>query len=218
MIFDNISKCPVLRGIEPGQLETVFNEIHYNVKSFDKETVIINRGEVCSNLMILVEGNVRAEMMNFSGNIVKIENIPAPRPIAPVFLFGENNRLPVTVVANDTVRIMFVPKTEVLKLFQKNQIVLENYLYIISSKGQFLSNKVKLLSLDNLKQKIAYHLLENEEELTDRKATQQELAETLGVTRPALTRTLLKLRNENIITYNRDTIKIIDKEKLGNLL
>ena len=218
MIFNQISNCPVLKGIEPENLEAVFQEIHFNVKSFDKDTVIMNGGEICSNLMILAEGDVRGEMMNFSGNVVKIETISAPRPIAPAFLFGESNRLPVTIVANDTVRIIFIPKTEVLKLFQKNQTILENYLDIISSRGQFLSKKVKLLSLDNLKQKIAYYLLENKEEITNKKTTQQELAETLGVTRPALTRTLLQLRNEKIITYNREAITIIDKEKLSSLL
>ena len=177
----------------------------------------MNGGEICSNLMILAEGNVRGEMMNFSGNVVKIENIAAPRPIAPAFLFGENNKLPVTVIANEKVKIIFIPKTEVLKLFQKNQTVLENYLDIISSRGQFLSKKVKLLSLDNLKQKIAYYLLENKDTLTNIKTTQQEMAETLGVTRPALTRTLIQLRDEKIIDYNRESIRIIDKEKLGDL-
>jgi len=218
MVFEKISKCPVLKGIAPGILEEIFKDIHYNVRSFEKESPIMNSGEICVNLMILVEGEVRGEMMGFSGNVVKIENIAAPRPIAPAFLFGDNNRCPVTIISNVPSRIIFIPKAEVLKLFQKNQTVLENYLDILSSRGQFLSQKVKLLSLGNLKQKIAYYILEHKEAPSGKKTTQQELAEILGVTRPALTRTLLQMKNDGVISYNRGVIEIIDEGKLGSLL
>jgi CRP-like cAMP-binding protein len=217
-MFDQISKCPVLRGIEPGLLEIIFQDIHFNIKSFEKESVIANAGDICAHLMILLEGEVRGEMMNFSGNVVMIETISAPRPIAPAFLFGENNRFPVTVVANSKIRVIYIPRSEVLKLFLKNQTVLENYLNILCTRGQFLSRKVKLLSLDNLKQRIAFYLLEHRDAHNDKRTTQQELSEILGVTRPALTRSLLQLKKEKIIDYNRDSIRIIDKERLNRLL
>ena len=92
MDFTHIDKCPVLKGIRPEKLAVLFNDIHYYVRSYDKENLIISAGETCNNLMIIVSGQVRGEVLDFTGNSIKIENISAPRPLAPAFLFGKQNK------------------------------------------------------------------------------------------------------------------------------
>jgi CRP-like cAMP-binding protein len=218
MLFNLITRCPVLRGVSPSDLELIFNEIHYNIKSYDKDVHIMGEGEKCTNLMILIEGAVRGEMTDFAGTSVKIEDIQAPRPIAPAFLFGEKNESPVTIISNVPTKILFIPKDEVIKLFQKNAVVLENYLNIVSSRGQFLSQKVKLLSLKSLKQKIAFFLLEQRNQSDKPRITQQEMAEILGVTRPALARTLGQMEDENMILYSRGEIKILNEKELSRII
>jgi CRP/FNR family transcriptional regulator, dissimilatory nitrate respiration regulator len=218
MIFESINRCPVLRGVSPVDLEQIFKEIHYNIKAFDKDVHIMAEGEKCNHLMILIEGEVRGEMTDFSGTSVKIEDIQAPRPIAPAFLFGEKNQSPVTIISNVATQILFIPKDEVIKLFQKNAVVLENYLNIVSSRGQFLSQKVKLLSLKSLKQKIAFFLMEQKNQTAKPRTTQQEMAEILGVTRPALARTLGQMEEESIISYTRGEIKILNEKELSRII
>lgn len=218
MDFTLISRCPVLHGISPEELETLFNDIHYNIKTFNKDNLVLNAGETCNGLMILVSGQVRGEVLDFTGNPVKIEDISAPRPLAPAFLFGKQNICPVTVIASDKARVLFIPKADVLRLFQKAPIILENYLDIITSRGQFLLQKVKLLTLKNLNQRIAYFLIKNSEVLNSKKFTQREIAEILGVARPSLARTLAQMEDENILSYNKGRIRILDQTKLKLLL
>lgn len=218
MNFEDLSKCPVLKGINTEELGILFNSIHYSVKTFEKEGLVVSAGETCNNLMLLISGEVRGEILDFSGNIVKIEDIEAPKPLAPAFLFGEQNKYPVTIIANDKAKILFIPKAEIFRLFQKNSIILENYLNIITNKSQFLLQKVKLLTLKDIKQRIAYYLIKNPNVVSDKKFTQREIAEILGVTRPSLARTLLQMQKEKILIYNNGRIKILDLQKLKHLL
>lgn len=67
--------------------------------------------------MILLKGSVRGEMIDYSGRLIKVEDIIAPRAIAPLFLFGADNRYPVEVTANEATEVFEIPKESVLKYF-----------------------------------------------------------------------------------------------------
>ena len=218
-MFEAVSKCPVLKNVEITELEKLFGDINYHVRSYTKDNLILCAGDECLNLMILMKGEVRGEMIDFEGNSIKIEDIPAPRPIAPAFLFGEINKCPVTIITNCETKILFIPRGEVLKLMQKNSIILLNYLHIISSRGQFLSQKLKLLTYKSLRQRVAFFLLsQTSVSGWNRVRTQQEIADLLGVARPSLSRTLSQLEEENIISYERGKFIIHDERLLQKLL
>lgn len=214
MNFDQISLCPVLKDIDSDLLKLLFADLHFNIRSYEKDSVVIHSGEKCHSLMILLEGEVRGEMPDFTGKFIKIEDIAAPRPIAPAFLFGERNNCPVTVISNVFSRVLFIPQEEVIRLMQRNKTILKNYLNIISGRGQFLSDKVRILSFKNLKQRIAYYLLKENSGGVIR--SQQEFADLLGVARPSLARTLGEMAREGIISYKRGRIEIVDNNKLSD--
>ncbi|GAB4292835.1 MAG: Crp/Fnr family transcriptional regulator [Marinilabiliales bacterium] len=215
MLPESIKQCPVLKDLDMNELINIFNTVHYNIKKFDKDILIMSAGDKCTNLMILINGSVRGEMTDFDGNIVKVEDIKAPKPIAPAFLFGDSNICPVNIIANEFSQIIFIPKEEVIKMMQKNKTILNNYLNIISNRTQFLSQKVRLLSLKSLKKKIAYYYFTN---YSNERNTQQNLAEILGVTRPALARALREMEKEGIISFKRGKFKLIDIVKMQKLL
>ena len=48
--------------------------------------------------------------------------------------------------------------------------------------------------------------------------TKQKLSEVLGIPRPSLSRELINMKNDNIIDYSKDFIKILDKDKLESIL
>ena len=48
--------------------------------------------------MIVFNGVVKGEMVDYAGRVIKIEDIPAPGALASAFMFGSNNRFPVNVI------------------------------------------------------------------------------------------------------------------------
>ena len=66
-------------------------------------------------------------MIDYSGRLIKVEDIAAPRPLPP-FPFRRENRFPVEVTANEPTEVIEIPKASVLELFRRNEQFLENYM------------------------------------------------------------------------------------------
>ena len=216
-----LCQSPIFRGISPDDLQKLFSQIHYQVKTYQKNDFIAVAGEICDRLLIIQNGSVKAEMTNYSGKTIKIEDLAAPWPLATAFLFGKENRFPVTVLAITEVVMVSIPKPEFVKLLQINSLVLNNYLNTISTRAQFLSHKLKFLSFKTIRQKIAHYLLEkagDRLQTVEIQQSQGQLAEMFGVTRPSLARTLGEMNQEGLIETQRGCIKILDKNRMNLLL
>jgi len=158
--FQLITQCPIFKGITEKEAEFLFNKIHFQIKNYSKGDVVVVAGEVVINLLVIIAGSVRGEMIDFSGKTIKIEDIEAPKPLATAFLFGKENTYPVTVTVNNDAKILVIPVTEFLKILQLNTQILRNYLNSISSRAQFLSQKLNFLSFKTIKGKVAHFLLQ----------------------------------------------------------
>ncbi len=216
-----LCQSPIFRGISPEDLEKLFSQIHFQVKTYQKNDWIVNRGEVCDRLLIIQTGSVKAEMNDYSGKTIKIEDLSAPWPLATAFLFGKGNRFPVSLSATSGVVILSIPKPEFVMLLQLNSMILTNYLNTISSRAQFLSQKLKFLSFKTIRQKMAHFLLEqagDRLQTVEISQSQGQLAEMFGVTRPSLARTLGEMCREGLIETDRRCIKILDKTRMNQLL
>jgi len=219
--YSILVKSPLFQGIPDEECRALFSKIHYQVRKFEKDAVVVQGGEEVSNLFVVLSGSVRGDMIDYSGKTVKIEDIEAPRPLAAAFLFGKENKFPVTVTANKKAELLAIPVVEFLKLLQLNTRLLRNYLNSISTRAQFLSQKLNFLSFKTIKEKVAHFLLQQAGDLYhsfELKNTQQQLAELFGVTRPSLARVLGDMQNENLIKIEKKTVTLLDKERLNSLL
>jgi len=212
---------PLFRGIKEEEIEDMFSKVFFQEKSYNVEDIIAHSDDDCNNLLIVKEGSVRGEMIDFSGKTIKIEDISAPNPVATAFLFGQRRKLPVNIVANTWVKMIWIPRDSVIKMFQMNSDFLENYLNMISSRAQFLSTKIKFLSFKTIKGKIAQYLLDNLETDSNTvllKRSQQSLADLFGVTRPSLARAMGEMVKEGMIQVERKEVKVVDREGLSRLM
>ena len=220
-MYTKLSNSPLFKGIAPNEIEQLISNVPYQIKKYNEETYVASRTDECKSLMIVVKGSVRGEMLDYSGKLLKVEDIYAPRPIAPAFLYGKNNRFPVDVIANSEVSILILPKGSVLRLFQKSDIFLNNYLNAISNRAQFLSQRIWFLSFKTIKGKLAQYILnllkDNMNGIT-LPLSQKELAEFFGVARPSLARALGDMEKDGIIDVKRREVTIIDKNRLVEII
>lgn len=219
--FDILAQSPVFMGLSPEVLESLMENIHYQLKSYEKNDLVMTAGETCPGLFIVLTGSVKGEMTDYTGKTIKIEDVESPRPLASAFIFGKNNHFPVTVTANNEVKLLFIPREELLKLLQQNQRILINYLNSISSRAQFLSQRIKFLSFKTIRQKIAHYLLElagDRLAIVELPLGQAQLADFFGVTRPALARALGEMAQDGYIEVQRRTVHILDKKRMSSLL
>jgi len=219
--YQLLTQCPVFRGINEAEAENLLKKIHFQIKNYSKDEVVVVAGEPVLNLNIIIVGSVRGEMIDYSGKTIKIEDIEAPKPLAASFLFGKENKFPVTVTANNDVKILSIPVSEFLKLLQLNTQILKNYLNSISSRAQFLSQKLNFLSFKTIKGKVAHFLLQQAGEKfhsVELKNTQQQLADLFGVTRPSLARVFGEMQKKGLISIKNKTVTLLDRKSLNELI
>ena len=209
MKLDILAQSPLFKNIPQGELAHLMNQVVCQERTYQS-------GEI-----IVLEGSVRGDMIDFSGKTIKIEDMEAPSPVASAFLFGQYRKLPVNIVANKDVRILIIPRESVIQMFSLNNVFLENFLNMISTRAQFLSTKIRFLSFKTIREKIAQYLLElagHDKDTVILNRSQQNLADLFGVARPSLARTLGEMDEEGIIEVKRKEVKILDRRKLNLLL
>ena len=213
---------PLFRGITPERLFADLEEIRFHTRSYKKGEILAQQGAVCNRLVILTKGSVRGEMIDYSGRLIKVEDIAAPRAIAPLFLFGEENRYPVEVTANEPTEVIELPKSSVLSLFRKNEQFLENYMNLSANYARTLSDKLFFMSFKTIRQKLASYLLRLYKQQQQTHITldrsQQELSDYFGVSRPSLARELAHMQEDGLLIADRKHITILQKEQLVRLI
>ena len=213
---------PLFRGITLERLFADLEEIRFHTRSYKKGEILAQQGAVCNRLVILTKGSVRGEMIDYSGRLIKVEDIAAPRAIAPLFLFGEENRYPVEVTANEPTEVIELPKSSVLSLFRKNEQFLENYMNLSANYARTLSDKLFFMSFKTIRQKLASYLLRLYKQQQQTHITldrsQQELSDYFGVSRPALARELAHMQEDGLLIADRKHITILQKEELVRLI
>ncbi len=221
-MFEVLIKSPFFIGLSREELEEIFKKISYSVKSYSKGQTIVQREEEVKNLCIVIAGTVKGEMVDFSGKILKVEEIQAPQPLAHAVMFSNVNKFPVDVVALSECKILYIPKADVLRLLQSNVLVLNNFLKAVSNRAHFLTTKLWLLSFKTIKEKVAHYLLSLAKSETRTTLiipkSHQELAEFFGVTRPSLARVLSEMQDEGIIHVNRREVTILSRAKLLEMI
>lgn len=217
---NTLSNIPIFKEIPEHDVKLIIRDTHHQVRSYKKRDVIIQSGDSCNFLYVLVHGEVTAEMIDISGKVLQIENLKAPNTIATAFLFGANASCPVTVTAENDVKLMLFPKEELLLLFQKNKQILSNYLTIVSDRAHFLSYKLQFLSFKTIKSKLANYLIQlsNNNDIFMMDKTQQQLANFFGVERPSIARVLGEFVKDKIIVITRKEVTVLNREALMDFI
>ncbi len=221
MKYTNIlSNSTVFRSVSQETIEELLSTTNFQYRTFNKGDIIAHSGTPCDHIRIVVEGRVSGEMMDISGKVLKIEDILPSKLIAPAFLFGKRRRYPVNVISTETTVIWQIHRDEFSGLLQKNLTLLDNFLSAISSRAQFLSEKIKFVSFPSIRAKIAGFILHYSEgqDVLQLPITHQQMSELFGVTRPSLSREFRNMNSEGLIDSERDVIHIIDRRGLTDLL
>ena len=221
MDYSLLSGSPLFNGINPDNIELILKMVPYRTRKYQSGLTIVQSGEQVNSLIIVLKGSVKGVMADYAGRVIKIEDIPAPGALAAAFIFGNMNKYPVTVIAVADSELLYIEKSDFLKVLMKNDSLLINFLNMISNRSQFLSEKIKFLNFKTIKGKLANLILQKvgkDGNSSNLGMTQNDLADFFGVTRPSIARALSELEKDKFIEAKGRNIRIIDKEGLGDLI
>lgn len=217
-----LSKCVLFRNMEEAEIEEIINSLVYTIKSYDKDEVIAIENDDCDSLGVILSGNVEIHKPFPSGKVVTINHFSAGNVFGEALVFSERHRYPATIISNNKSKIMYIKREDIVKMMTHNPKIIKNFMGVLSNRILMLNDRITNLSYDSLRKKISSILLNEYKRQRSPNIilpySRKKMAEILNIPRPSLSRELVNMREEGIIDFYKNKIKILDIRKLEDSL
>ena len=213
-----IKKNQLFIGLNDETIKNVLKEIKYYIKTYSKGEIIANEDDECRSLSLVLDGTVEIQRLYSNGKYIVLSRIFEGDVFGEALVFSKAKTYPATVIALSECKVLFINKSDILKICSNEEKILENFVSLLSDKVFILNSKIKSISFKSIRQKVINYILNEVKKQKDNsiilKNTKEEIASLLGIPRPSLSRELINLRNMNYIEFNRKKITILDIESL----
>lgn len=207
-----IYKIPLFRNLPLNIKGTLLDKLEYVVIEATKGEIIAKQGTACNHLHVLLKGELEVNIIDVSGNKIKVEKLCAPRAFATPHLFSENNIFPATFFVKEEVILFKATKESFFKLISGEPEILKSFLAVTGNCTHCTVTRLRILSFKGIRTRFVYYLLEHrkEENLAILEHNQVELAEYLGVSRPALSKEINSLIKEGLISIYKKEVRLLN--------
>lgn len=225
-ILDNyiksIADSILFKDIELNKVEEILNKIDYNVKSYEKNNMIAFEGDNCTSLGIILDGEIEVQKAFPSGKIVTINHFFPGNVFGEAILFSNSHRYPATIISSSDSQIMYIRKEVIIEIMTIDRRTIDNFMGLLSNRILMLNDRITNLSLDTLRKKISNIILSESRRQNSLKIVlpynRKRMAKLLSIPRPSLSRELINMEDDGLISFNKNNIDIIDLEKLEETL
>ncbi|MBI9101101.1 MAG: Crp/Fnr family transcriptional regulator [Spirochaetales bacterium] len=220
--FSALSCTNLFKGIQDDEMDKLIETAPPTIRTFHKDAVMSFQGDEYNELMIILAGELSAEILNPNGKKIIIETLNKSSAVATGVLFAEDNTLPVTLKVVKEVEIALFTKKTVLKFCQMNERFLLNYMQDMGDKVIFLAEKIRLFRFKSINQKVAGYLLnlsiKQGADSVRMTYSLEHLADLFGIARPSLSRVLSEFYDQAILKKEGRIMHILDKQELEYML
>ena len=222
MDINEIFTIPLFRNFTKEMREDLLKRLDYRIDEYPKGEVIIRQGTVCKYLHLLLKGKMYVDVIDVSGNEVRVETIRAPRSFATPHIFAEKNLFPATFTVVEDITLLRATKESVFALMNSIPLFLQNFLCVSTSCNKCTLTRLRVLTFRSIRTRFIYYLFDHMKDGSDTVELDEhnlvQLAEYFGVTRPALSKEIKKLVEEGHIAFTHRKVKIINRQALSHML
>jgi CRP-like cAMP-binding protein len=220
-----LSGCELFRGITTEDMASIFECLKPKVNSYEKNEWVAVAGEKFTGLGIVLSGEVVVSKENAAGSrVIMAVNSPGEL-FGEMAAFSGDGAWPVTVAARGACTVMFLPAGKIVGSCDRvcvcHRRLITNMLEIVSSKALMLHRKLEYLAIRSMRGKISTFLLELHKragrDTFMMPMKRNELADFLNVSRPSLSREMCRMRDEGLIEFHRDSVKIKQVDTLRSM-
>ena len=220
-MFDRLMELPLFRGVGRDAMERTVGAAKFHFLKYMPGEVIIRAGQPCTDLAFIISGTVRINIDNADERFSISSSLAAPDAIAPDFLLGKVTNYPCTVVAQDTVSMLLIPKADFINLLMNEKVFLFNYLNFLSMNAQKSVEGILAVSTGSLAERITFWI----SALTQQRSydihldcRRADLSSLFGVTRNQIAATLEVMREDGLIEYTPTRIIVPIRSILLDIL
>jgi len=221
-LTNKLRNCSLFNNLEQNEINSILNSINFAIKPYNKNQIIAFEEDHLSNIGIVLEGEIEMQKIHPSAKTIIITKMHPFDIFGEVIVFSNRNIYPVTILSLTTSKIMYISKSDILKLCKYSTPILENLMALVSNKMLILSDKLTLLSYKTIREKVSSFLvtenLKQNSLILKLYCSKKNISEQLDVTRPSFSRELALMKEEGLITYDNKTITIINLKLIKDSL
>lgn len=179
----------VLDGLSSSELEEVYQVSRKRV--YQKNEMIFEAQDVLQYLYVLINGQIGVQEDQEDGSRSLMAIISRPMDcFGEVYLLLEKS-LPLSAMAMKKSEVLLIEKRYIDQIPKLST----NLNTILAYKAFRLTQKMRIMMKDSLREKLMTYLRQHR----DVQLKRYELADYLGVSRPALSKEIAKMQDENLI-------------------
>ena len=218
---DILKGCILFKDMSSEDLLTCLNYSNCIIKRYSKGSLVLLEGHKCEEIGILLKGLLRVQTLYPSGKSLSFIQLKPVESFGGAIVFSKTSKCPATISAIEDSEIMFIKKWNLINCSSNCHRFMENFLGLLSDRLLMLNKKVKMLSLENIRQKIINFLMEEYKEQKSNiikvSLSRKEMARYMGIQRPSLSRELNEYYTFFVIEFDREVIIIKDMSALNKL-
>ena len=212
-MYETLASSPFFNGLTAKEIQAILQTVNYKIVEYPAKEIYTLAGMPCKYADFILKGELISRMTGLSGKQVQIDRLKACILIAPAFIFAKNNAMP----AQHTTIMRMIP-SELKHLIDSNERIRMNFIQLLSSINVFLTQKLRMLSLLTVREKVAYFLMKVAKEQQSRTIklsnTRQEIADTFGIQKFSLLRCLSEFEDNGAIKIDGKQITILNSDKM----
>lgn len=215
--IDELVKCKIFKNISEKNILNIIPCLDPKIKAYEKNEYIFHQGDKINKIGIILSGSLLIEGLDYWGNSSILRNLNTYDMFGEIYAF-ENKPLVVSIKANTQAKVIFLNFQKILHpcsiscSFHTSLII--NLLEIFAKKAIIMNNKIEILSKRTTEDKLLTYLnslaIQNNSKSFMIPFNRQELADFLVVNRSALSKELMKLKEEGVIDYNKNKFTLLN--------
>lgn len=222
-LLNQLMASALFHNISADSLAIMLDCLQPKIQQVNKNSYITVQGTAYTGLGILLSGQAAVIKESASGTRTVMTTLGPGDLFGEMIAFSPKHHWPASVLAQTACSVMFLAPEKIISecsnVCTSHTQLVKNMLGILSTKALMLNQKTEYLSIKSMRKKISVYLLEQHKQNQTTTFTlplkRNELADFLSVSRTALSRELGRMRNDGIIEFYRNSIKIFDLARLS---
>lgn len=212
-----LKKCPLFYDVTEENIVPMLECLEAKTDIFDKNFTILSEGTPAKYIGIVLSGSVQITQTDYYGNRSILGNLCEGELFSEAFACMQMTSMPVSVIANEKSKIIFIDCNHILHTCQKgcpyHQQLVYNLMRVLASKTVMFQQKIEIISKRTTREKLLTYLTicakKNNKNSFKIPFNRQELADYLEVDRSGLSAEISKLRKDDILECSRNHFKLL---------
>ena len=202
----------LFRGITESELTAMLNCLSAEPRMYQKGEVVFRRGEHIASVALLLQGCIHIQKEDFWGNLSILSVISEGDVFGEVYACLDNGEILNNAVAVRQSEVLFLDISRIITMCPSgcrfHGRLIRNLLSVIAAKNKILTQKLEHMSRRTTREKLLSYLSEQSQRAGtpsfEIPLNRQQLADYLSVDRSAMSNELFKMRDEGILTFEKN--------------